>query len=149
MSDNLAGRKSQISGEAAKLLTSDSFKDEPYSDDNDDDSDDDHSDSCGDVDSTSYTSSGGQDTSTDQQEQEKKAVEELTRRETAMVATWRETATGILMIIGFVACVGTFIFMGREEHTQFQNSVSTGAVRWNDCGDCGALPGSSTFTVCM
>lgn len=65
------------------------------------------------------------DTSTAEREKkEKEEIQNLIKRENKSVLTWRETVTGILMIIGFIAGMATFVFLGREENTAFQNAVS-------------------------
>lgn len=124
------GGKSKASDEASRLLmmNNEAFEDEPaFEEDASVSSSDDsyNTDSVSDAETTSFASgNAGMSDSDNQHEQEKKALEELTKRETAAVITNKETATGLLMIIAFIACVGAFVFMGKEEHNQFQNSVS-------------------------
>ena len=75
----------------------------------------------------------GDSSTAEREKREKEEIEELIRRETRSVATWRETVTGILMIVAFVASVATFVFMGREEHNAFVTSVSKSPMQfWHD-----------------
>lgn len=81
-----------------------------------------------DDDDSSETNENEDSSTAERERREKEEVQELIRRETKSVLTWRETVTGILMIIAFVSSVATFVFLGREEHTTFVTSFNEAAL---------------------
>ena len=70
------------------------------------------------------SSSQEQSDSVDQEERERREIENLIKRDTSNVLTWRETVTGILVIIGSIACVATYVFLGGEDVASFDKTVN-------------------------
>ncbi|CAB9511970.1 Receptor-type guanylate cyclase gcy [Seminavis robusta] len=113
---------------AQQRLEEDLFLDENKASDEDSDDGDDDIDSDEESSQTSSrysrskSSTGEPSSSGAQEAREKQEIENLIRRETKSVMTWRETVTGILMIVGFISGLAAFVFLGREEHMAFETA---------------------------
>ena len=77
-----------------------------------------------DVEDCSYSNSKTENASAEEERDEVKEVQNMSRKDTRRIRAWRFVATGILLLTALAVTLTTFKFLDREEVSDFETAVS-------------------------
>ena len=77
-----------------------------------------------DVEDYSYSNSKTENASAEEERDEVKEVQNMSRKDTRRIRAWRFVATGILLLTALAVTLTTFKFLDREEVSDFETAVS-------------------------